>query len=72
MRAPSNREYASCSEVVKLQVIEAGKKIEKELSEWEKDFIIAGSLPLQNTPITKSLMHKKNIALNVLVYEWNM
>ena len=69
----SIREYTSCSEYLKKKVLGAHEKIQKELSEWERDFAIANDrLPARGdyTPEMKVRIHQKNITLKVLMHEW--
>ena len=69
-----NRQYTSCSQLIKVEVVAACERIQKQIVDYEKGFILENDrLPtLTEYPSEiKALIHKRNITQKVLVHEWN-
>lgn len=69
-----NREYASCTKLVKEELISACKNAENEIDEFERKYYYRHNrLPIYKEypkDIT-SLVHKRNVAKRLLAHEWN-
>ena len=69
-----NREYTSCSESLKMEVMAAYETINKHINGYEKEFFYKNDrLPtLTEYPNEiKALLHKRNLTQKVLAHEWN-
>ena len=69
-----NRQYTSCSQLIKVEVVAACERIQKQIADYEKGFILENDrLPtLTEYPSEiKALIHKRNITQKVLAHEWN-
>ena len=73
-RSVYNREYSSCSELLKMEVVAAYGIIKEQINEYEKRFFYENDrLPtLTEYPNEiKTLLHKRNLTQKVLAHEWN-